>query len=65
MKEGYQKHRETIERFFRTSKEYQNLRYTRQVEKSERSDKFGRTLACLDIKKLVKIRTGKPFLSHF
>ena len=61
MKELYQKRKETIERLFGTAKEYHNLRYTRQVGKSKLSDKVGLTLACLNIKKLVKIGARRPF----
>lgn len=61
MKERYQKRKETIERLFGTAKEYHNLRYTRQIGKALMEDKVGLTLACLNIKKLVKIRAGRPF----
>ncbi|NQS32338.1 IS1182 family transposase [Streptococcus suis] len=61
MKELYQKRKETIERLFGTAKEYHNLRYTREKGKSKMEDKVGLTLACLNLKKLVKMRTGKPF----
>ncbi|MGT2657295.1 transposase, partial [Streptococcus varani] len=61
MKELYQKRKETIERLFGTAKEYHNLRYTRERGKSKMEDKVGLTLACLNIKKLVKMMAGKPF----
>ncbi|MGV3354708.1 transposase, partial [Streptococcus orisratti] len=61
MKELYQKRKETIERLFGTAKEYHNLRYTREKGQSKMEDKVGLTLACLNLKKLVKIRAGKPF----
>ncbi len=61
MKELYQKRKETIERLFGTAKEYHNLRYTREKGKSKMEDKVGLTLACLNLKKLVKMRAGKPF----
>lgn len=54
IKELYKKRKETIERLFRTAKEYHNLRYTREKGKSKMKDKVGLTLACLNIKKLVK-----------
>ncbi|MGQ7338570.1 IS5/IS1182 family transposase, partial [Streptococcus suis] len=38
-----------------------NLRYTREKGKSKMEDKVGLTLACLNLKKLVKMRAGKPF----
>ncbi|WP_370868705.1 transposase, partial [Streptococcus moroccensis] len=50
-----------IERLFGTSKEYHNLRYTRERGKSKMEDKVGLTLACLNIKKLVKRLAGRPF----
>ncbi|EPW05055.1 hypothetical protein SAG0046_01735, partial [Streptococcus agalactiae FSL S3-005] len=49
----------TIERLFGTAKEYHNLRYTREKGKSKMEAKVGLTLACLNIKKLVKMMTGK------
>ena len=61
MKELYKKRKETIERLCGTAKEYHNLRYTREKGKSKMEDKVGFTLACLNIKKLVKMRVGKPF----
>lgn len=61
MKELYKKRKETIERLFGTAKEYHNLRYTRERGKSKMEDKVGLTLACLNLKKLVKMRVGKPF----
>jgi hypothetical protein len=60
-KELYQKRKETVERLFGTAKEYHNLRYTREVGKSKMKAKVGLTLACLNIKKLVKMMAGKPF----
>ena len=59
MKERYQHRKETIERLFGTAKEYHNLRYTREKGKSKMEAKVGLTLACLNIKKLVKMMTGK------
>ena len=61
MKERYQHRKETIERLFGTAKEYHNLRYTREKGKSKMEDKVGLTLACLNIKKLVKMMTGKTY----
>lgn len=61
MKELYQKRKETIERLFGTAKEYHNLRYTREKGKSKMEDKVGLTLACLYLKKLVRMRADKPF----
>lgn len=64
MKERYQKRKETIERLFGTAKEYHNLRYTRERGKSKMEDKVGLTLACLNIKKLVKMMARKAFLFY-
>lgn len=61
MKERYQHRKETIERLFGTAKEYHNLRYTREKGKSIMEDKVGLTLACLNIKKLVKWIANIPF----
>ena len=41
--------------------EYHNLRYTREKGKSKMEDKVGLTLACLNIKKLVKWIANIPF----
>lgn len=62
MKELYQKRKETIERLFGTAKDYHNLRYTREIGRSKMEDKVGLTLACLNLKKLVKMMAGKPFI---
>ncbi|MER0123826.1 transposase, partial [Streptococcus sp. ZJ100] len=56
-----QRRKETIERLFGTAKEYHNLRYTREKGKSKMEDKVGLTLACLNLKKLVKLMAGRPF----
>ena len=61
MKELYKKRKETIERLFGTAKEYHNLRYTREKGKSKMEDQVGLTLACLNIKKLVKWIENIPF----
>ena len=63
IKELYKKRKETIERFFGMTKECHNLRYTRQKGKSKMEDQVGLTLACLNIKKLVKWIANIPF--HF
>ena len=60
-KELYKKRKETIERLFETTKDYHNLRYTREKGKSKMEDKVGLTLACLNIKKLVKWIANIPF----
>lgn len=62
MSDLYKRRKETIERLFGTAKEYHNLRYTREKGKSKMEDKLGLTLACLNIKKLVKMMAGNAFL---
>lgn len=62
MQERYQQRKETIERLFGTAKEYHNLRYTRQKGKSKMKATLGLTLACLNLKKLVKMTAGKDCL---
>ncbi|MEW4353488.1 IS1182 family transposase [Streptococcus pneumoniae] len=64
MKELYQGRKETIERLFGTAKEYHNLRYTRQKGKAKMEAMLGLTLACLNLKKYVKIMAGKAFLFY-
>ena len=61
MRDLYKKRKETIERLFGTAKEYHNFRYTRERGKSKMKDKVGLTLACLNLKKLVRMMAGKPF----
>lgn len=57
MKERYQYRKETIERLFGTAKEYHN----REIGKPKMRDKVELTLAWPNLKKLVKMRAGKPF----
>ncbi|MCK1238492.1 transposase, partial [Streptococcus uberis] len=61
MKELYKQRKQSIERLFGTAKEYHNLRYTREIGKSKMKNKVGLTLACLNLKKLVKMMAGRPF----
>lgn len=58
MIDRYRKHKETIERLFKTAKEYHNLRYTRERGKSKMEAKVGLTLACLYLKKIAKWLAG-------
>ncbi|MGQ7658917.1 hypothetical protein ACTGZW_11800, partial [Streptococcus suis] len=44
--------------------EYHNLRYTREKGKSKMEDKIGLTLACLNLKKLVKRMARRPFYTQ-
>ena len=59
MRERYQHRKETIERLFGTAKDYHNLRYTREIGKSKMEDKVGLILACLNLKKLVKMMSQR------
>lgn len=52
----YDKRKETIERLFGTAKEFHQMRYTNQVGLEKMHVKVGLTLACLNIKKLAKIK---------
>lgn len=53
--------KETVRQHFGQTKEYHNLRYTREVCNSKMKAKVGLTWACLNIKKWVKMMAGKPF----
>jgi hypothetical protein len=56
MKELYSKRKETIERIFGTAKENHGLRYTQMYGKARMSMKVGLTFACMNLKKLARIR---------
>ncbi len=56
MKELYQQRKETIERVFGTAKEYHGLRYTNMVGKARMRMKVGLTFACMNLKKLAKMK---------
>ncbi|MGM0146331.1 IS1182 family transposase [Enterococcus sp. AZ162] len=55
-KELYKKRKETIERIFGTAKEFHGLRYTNQIGIEKMHMKIGLTFACLNMKKLAKIK---------
>ncbi len=61
MKELYKLRKQSIERLFGTAKEYHNLCYTREIGLSKMKAKVGLTLACLNLKKLVKMMVGRSF----
>ena len=56
MKELYQKRKETIERLFGTAKENHGFRYTQMVGKARMEMKVGLTYACMNLKKLARIK---------
>ncbi|MEY8736699.1 IS1182 family transposase [Lactobacillus sp. AN1001] len=58
----YKARSETIERLFGSAKEYHNMRYAREIGKSKIEAKVGLTLACLNLKKLVKMLGKSPDL---
>ncbi|NAA94152.1 IS5/IS1182 family transposase, partial [Enterococcus mundtii] len=58
-KDLYRKRKETIERIFGTAKEFHGLRYTNQIGIEKMHMKIGLTFACLNMKKLVKIKKGR------
>lgn len=56
MKDMYKLRKETIERTFGTAKEHHGLRYTHLVGKELMEFKVGLTYACLNMKKLAKMK---------
>lgn len=56
MKEVYSKRKETIERIFGTAKENHGMRYTQMVGKARMEMKIGLTFACMNLKKLAKMK---------
>ena len=56
MKELYGLRKETIERIFGTAKENHGLRYTQMYGKARMEMKVGLTFACMNLKKLAKIK---------
>jgi len=55
-KEIYDQRKETIERLFGTAKENHGFRYTQYLGKARMEMKAGLTYACLNLKKLVKMK---------
>jgi transposase len=62
MKEWYGKRKETIERVFGTAKEFYGMRYTRYTGKALMEMKIGLTFACMNLKKLAKMKKKKGLL---
>lgn len=56
MKELYSQRKETIERIFGTAKENHGFRYTQMVGKARMEMKVGLTFACMNLKKLAKMK---------
>ena len=69
MKELYAQRKETIERLFGTAKEHHGFRYTQMIGKARMEMKVGLTYACLNLKKLAKMKHQRELLnsviSHF
>ena len=62
MKEWYEKRKESIERIFGTAKEFHGMRYTRYNGKALMEMKVGLTFACMNLKKLAKMKRKKGLL---
>ena len=56
MKDLYAKRKETIERLFGSAKENHGFRYTQMYGKARMEMKVGLTFACMNLKKLAKIK---------
>ena len=56
MKDLYAKRKETIERLFGTAKENHGFRYTQMYGKARMEMKVGLTFACMNLKKLAKLK---------
>lgn len=56
MRERYARRKETIERIFGTTKENHGFRYTQMIGKARMEMKAGLTFACLNLKKLAKMK---------
>lgn len=69
MSDLYKLRKETIERIFGTAKENHGFRYTQMFGKARMEMKVGLTFACMNLKKLAKIKQRKGLLetgiSHF
>ena len=56
MKELYSQRKETIERIFGSAKENHGFRYTQMFGKARMEMKAGLTFACMNLKKLAKLK---------
>ena len=59
MKDLYSLRKETIERIFGTAKENHGFRYTQMFGKARMEMKVGLTFACMNLKKLAKMKGKK------
>ena len=59
MKDLYALRKETIERIFGTAKENHGFRYTQMYGKARMEMKVGLTYACMNLKKLAKIKAKR------
>ena len=64
MKDLYAQRKETIERIFGTAKENHGLRYTQMYGKARMEMKVGLTYACMNLKKLAKIKKKRGLLGE-
>lgn len=68
-KEIYDLRKETVERVFGTAKEQHGLRYTNMIGKARMEMKVGLTFACMNLKKLAKMKQRygllRPLGKHF
>jgi len=62
IKEIYKKRKETIERIFGSAKENHSMRYTNQIGKGRMNMKVGLTYACMNLKKLAKMKRKRGLL---
>ena len=62
MKKVYARRKETIERIFGTAKENHGFRYTQMYGKSRMEMKVGLTFACMNLKKLAKMKARMGWL---
>lgn len=63
MKELYSQRKETIERLFGTAKEHHGFRYTQMIGKARMEMKVGLTYACMNLKKLAKMKHQRELLN--
>lgn len=63
MKDLYALRKETIERLFDTAKENHGFRYTQMYGKTRMEMKVGLTFACMNLKKLAKIKAKRGLLN--
>lgn len=61
-KEIYKKRKETIERIFGNAKENHGMRYTQEYGKARMKMKVGLTFACMNLKKLAKMKKKQGLL---